>query len=82
MDEVQKLRNDHSVDLMDTHTVRKLMDQYFLLAFVIADTASELAYFMFDGEGDFQQYSYVSLERENSNQARDVKNIMQILGKM
>lgn len=82
MDEVQKLRNDHSVDLMDTHTVRKLMDQYFLLAFVIADTASEMGYFMFDGEGDFQQYSYVSLERENSNQAREVKNIMQILGKM
>lgn len=82
MDEVQKIRNDHSVDLMDNHTVRKLMDQYFLLAFVIADTASEMAFFMFDGEGDFQQYSYVSLERENSNQAREVKNIMQILGKM
>lgn len=82
MDEVHKMRNEHSVDLMSTTTVRKLMNEYFLISFVVADTASEIAYFMYDGESDFQQYSYTSLERENSNQAREVKNIMQILGKM
>jgi len=82
MDEVHKIRNEHSVDLMSTTTVRKLMSEYFLISFVVADTASEIAYFMYDGESDFQQYSYTSLERENSNQAREVKNIMQILGKM
>ena len=58
------------------------MKSYFLLGFAILDPATETIRIIFDGDADYNTLSYTALERENSNQAREVKNIMQVLGKM
>ena len=82
MDTVNKLKSDHGINLFDKKTALDLMDQYFLLGLVIMDSSIEVAHFLFDGRNDFEEYSYNALERENSNSSRDIKNIMQVLGRM
>lgn len=82
MDEVEKLKIEHSIDLMDLKKAHDIMNQLFLLGLVIVDSSIETAYFLFDGQRNYQQYSFNALERENSNSAKDIKNIMQVLGRM
>lgn len=82
MDEAEKIKAEYGIDLLKTRYVRDLISQYFLLGFVIVDSSIEVAHFMFDGQQNYQQYSFAALERENSNSAKEVKNIMQVLGKI
>jgi uncharacterized membrane protein YgcG len=81
-EEVTYLKNEYGVDLFNPRTVKELMDYYFLLGFVILDPSTELAYFMFDGYSGYQTFSYEALERENQNTAKELKNIMTVLGKL
>ncbi len=81
-EEVSYLKNEHGIDLFDVNTVKELMSYYFLLGFVILDPSTELSYFLFDGYSGYQTFSYDALERENTNTAKEIKNIMAVLGKL
>lgn len=81
-DEIDYIRNNYKIDFSNTNTAIELMKSYYLLGFVIVDPSVETCKFLFDGDVDFREQSYTSLERENSNKAKDIQNIMQILGKM
>lgn len=82
IDEVEILRNEHNVDVMNEKMANLLIDRLYLLSLVIVDPSIEVAYFKFDGEKSFQKYSFTALERENSNATREVKNIMQVMSRM
>lgn len=82
MDEVEYLNNIYDLDILNNiSAVKQLMDVYFLLGLVIVDPASEMAYFFFDGNNDYQTFTFASLERENSNPQRDMKNMLSLLGR-
>lgn len=81
-EEVSYLKNEHGIDLFNPRVVKELMEYYFLLGFVILDPSTELAYFIFDGYSGYQTFSYEALERENTNTAKEIKNIMTVLGKL
>ena len=78
MEEVLEIQDAYNVDLMDTRVVRKIMDRYFLIGFVIVDESQELCYFIFDGENDYQALSFKGLERENNNK-NDFKDIYKMI---
>lgn len=82
IDEADVIKNKYNIDLLKSSTAKELMKSYFLLGFAILDPATETIRIIFDGDADYNTLSYTALERENSNQAREVKNIMQVLGKM
>ena len=82
IDEINLIKQQYKLDFSDKNVVKKLMNNYFLLGFVICDPSTETCKFLFDGDRDFVTYSYASLERENSNKTKEISNIMQILGKM
>lgn len=82
MDEAIKVKTDSGVDVMNIKTAKDIMDQLFLIGFVVADSSTEVCHFLFDGRDGFEEYSYNSLEKENSNSSKDIKNIMQVLGRM
>ena len=67
MEEVAEMQDVYGMDLMDPKVVRRMMDRYFLLGFVIVDEAQELCHFIFDGETNYQTLSFKGLERENNN---------------
>lgn len=82
MDEVEYISNAYGINLLrDVDSVRKLIDHFNLLSFVIVDSSSELAYFLFDGEANFQTFSYNALERENSNKNNDMKALVSLMSR-
>lgn len=81
MDEVEYIRNNYNIDLLQNNkAIKNIFDTFFLLGLVIVDPMSELAYFMFDGHSDYQVHSYRSLERENTS-AGDVKSLISLIDK-
>jgi hypothetical protein len=67
MEEVAEMQDVYGMDLMEPKTVRRMMDRYFLLGFVVVDEAQELCHFIFDGESNYQTLSFKGLEKENNN---------------
>jgi len=81
-DELAQIKNVHGIDLMRPAEAQKLMDIFFLLGFVITDTASELAYFLFDGYTSYQTFTYSSLEKETGNSSTEIKKILDLMGRV
>lgn len=78
IEEVNAIKVEYGFDLMDPKMMKKIMSQYFLLAFVIVDSSQEIAHFMFDGQDEPQTMSFTGLERENSNK-NDFKEIYKLI---
>lgn len=78
MEEVMEIKDTYGVDLMDPRHMKRIMDRYFLLGFVIVDESQELCYFIFDGERDYQALSFKGLERDNNNK-NDFKDIYKMI---
>ena len=73
-----EMKDAYNVDLMDPKNVKRIMDRYFLLGFVVVDESQELCYFIFDGESEYQALSFKGLEKENSNK-NDFKDIYKMI---
>lgn len=81
-DEIEKIKSENGVDLMNESVVNKLMKTYFLLGFVVVDNSSQLAHFLFDGQQSFQTITFKSLERENSNKSAEFKEMLKLVNKI
>lgn len=81
MDEVEYIQNNYNINLLkNVKAIKNIFDTFFLLGLVIVDPISELAYFMFDGQSEYQVHTYRSLERENTS-AGDVKSLISLIDK-
>ena len=68
MEEVEYIKTRYGYDLMDERVVKKVMDEYFLLGFVVIDMAAEIGHFFYDGQTSYQSTTFDGLRRETSNQ--------------
>lgn len=76
MNEVQFIRDEYGVDIMLPDHIKMLMDSSFLLGFVVLDQANEMCYITYDGHGgEFQQYTYAMLEREQQSSDRMLREL-------
>ena len=76
MNEVNYIRNEYGIDIMDPSHVAMIMDNEFLLGFVVVDQTNELVYVAYDGhEYGFQTYTYAALEREQQNSDRMLREL-------
>ena len=75
-EEADYIKNTYGFDLMNPTFVDKIMKKFFLLCFIVVDDALEVAHFKYEGQGSYQTVSYSGLERENSNSARQFKDIL------
>ena len=78
IEEVIEMKEAYGIDIMDPRNMRRLMDRYFLLGFVIVDASQELCHVMFDGESNFQVISFNGLEKEN-NSRNEFKDIYKLI---
>lgn len=78
MEEIMEMKDTYGVDLLEPKNVKRLMDRYFLLGFVVVDEAQELCHFIFDGENNYQVVSFRGLEKEN-NSKNDFKEIYKMI---
>lgn len=76
MNEVEYMKSQHGIDLMIMDHIRMIMDENFLLGFVILDQENELVYVTYHGHGEVMQtYSYAMLEREQQATDRMMREL-------
>ena len=81
MDEVDYVRNKYNIDLLNRSKINQIMNEYFLIGFVVVDNSQEIVHFNFDGFTATQSFSYNALERENRNQGNDIKSLVSLMSK-
>lgn len=69
MNEVNFIKSEYGVDIMRPDHVKMLMEQSFLLGFVVLDQSNEIVHVCYDGSDTFQQYTYAALERSDGQQS-------------
>ena len=83
MNEVEYVKDNFGIDLIEGSHAKMIMDQNFLLGFVILDQSNEIAYVMYDGinQGQFQQYSYTALDREQKNTDKQMRDLFRLMNR-
>ena len=78
MEEIVEMQEVYKINLLDVRHIKKIMDRYYLLGFVIVDESQELCHIIFDGEDNYQVLTYKGLEKEN-NSKNDFKDIYRMI---
>lgn len=77
MYEVEYLRKNEDIDLLDSRVARQLLDEYNLIGIAVVDDSTESVRFIFDtGDDEYEIYSFGSLKKEDKV---DYKQMIQIL---
>ena len=74
--EVDYIKSVHGFDLMNVSLITDIMDKFFLLSVFIVDDALEVVHIKYEGQLSYQTVSFDGLEKENSNSARNFKDIL------
>ena len=82
MQEADFIKSQYGYDLMSPVFVNKVMSTYFLLGFVIVDTSSQLAHFLFDGQNSYQTTTFIGLERESGSDERKFKEMLKLINRV
>ncbi|MBS4063877.1 MAG: hypothetical protein KGZ74_04925 [Chitinophagaceae bacterium] len=78
MNEVELLKIKYNIDVFKE--AEKIMKEYYLLGFLIADQTNEVLHVLYDSHPGFQEYPYKTLEREAANQDRVIKDMVKAMG--
>lgn len=81
-EEAAFIESEYGYDLHNKIFISKIMNQYFLLGFVIVDSASQIVHFLFDGDSDFQSVTFSALERAGSNDERKFKEMLKAINRV
>lgn len=74
--EVDFIKNNYGFDLMQPKFLESVMNKFYLLCFIVVDEALEVVHFKYDGQRSYQTISFSGLEKENSNSARQFRDIL------
>ena len=74
--EVDYIKSTYGFDLMKPNFIEDIMSKYFLLCFAVLDDSLEVVHFKFDGQRSYETLSFSGLEKENSNAARNFRDIL------
>lgn len=81
MEEVDSLKYEKGLDLMDVSNASKLMSEFFLLGFVVVDNSSQICHFLFDGRHDYESISFTGLQRENKGNGLNINDVIKLVNK-
>ena len=80
-EEADILRDQYGYNLEKPTIAYKLIENYFLISFVIVDPALQRVKFLFDGKNEFEVMTFAGLARENTVDDRKFKDMMNMLGR-
>lgn len=82
MNEVNFIKDQYGIDIMNMDHVRMIMDTDFLLGFVIVDQSEEVVYVRYDGHDyGFQTYTYAMLDREAATSDRMIREMYRAMSR-
>lgn len=80
-EEAEIIKTHYGYDVTNPYFIKKIMQTYYLLGFVIVDNASQIAHFYFDGAPDFESVSFSGLEKENTRDERKFKEMLKVINR-
>lgn len=80
-EEAELIKINYGYDVMNSYFMKKIMQTYYLLGFVVVDNAAQVAHFFFDGNMDFESVSFSGLEKENSRDERKFKEMLKVINR-
>lgn len=85
---LEKIKHDYGYDItmgsgsaMQMTLIRKLMDTYFVLCFVVVDQGLGRVHILMDGKAAFESHTYATLQKEQFVEDKQMKEIMKMLGR-
>ena len=81
MDEAEIIKNKSGLDLTRVSDVKKVMDKFMLLGFVILDPATQTSMFIFDDSPDFEMQPFSGLKREGNGSNTDLKELLKVMNR-
>lgn len=81
MDETEIIKNKSGLDLTRVSDVKKVMDKFMLLGFVILDPATQTAMFIFDDSPDFEMQPFSGLKREGNGSITNLKELLKVMNR-
>lgn len=80
-DEVDYIKTNYGHDLLNSAVANKLIDEYYLLGFVVVDASTQIIHFLFEGRRDYEAITFSGLERENSDDSRKFKEMLKAINR-
>lgn len=80
-EEMEIIRDQYGYNLDKPALAYKLMENYFLMTFVIVDPALQRVKFLFDGKNEYEVMTFAGLARENTVDDKKFKEMMNMLGR-
>lgn len=80
-EEAEFIRVHYGYDVTKPYFMKKIMETYYLLGFVIVDSSAQIAHFYFDGSTDFESVSFSGLEKENTRDERKFKEMLKVINR-
>lgn len=80
IDDVADIERETGYDLLkDINRATKFMKDNFLLSLVIVDELTETLYILYDGHNEYEDYPFVSIQRENEKHNSQVETLIKSL---
>ena len=80
--EVDYIKNTFGFNLMEPRFAEDVMNRYYLLCFIVVDESLEIVHFKYDGQKSYQTLSFSGLQKENSDAARQFRDILKAVGRV
>lgn len=82
-DDLLTLRDEYGFDLTTSNPTLmvELMKKYFLLSFIRVDPALQRVDFLYDGNTQYETYSYSTLSKDVGKDGKKFKDMMRMLGR-
>ena len=75
--DVEMLKKEEDINILDTRVARKIMDDYNLIGIVVDDASTESARFIFDtGDDEYEVYTYKTLKKEDKIDYKQMIELM------
>lgn len=74
---VEMLKKEEDINILDARVARKIMDDYNLIGIVVDDASTESARFIFDtGDDEYEVYTYKTLKKEDKVDYKQMIELM------
>lgn len=75
--DVEMLKKEEDINILDARVARKIMDDYNLIGIVVDDASTESARFIFDtGDDEYEVYTYKTLKKEDKVDYKQMIELM------
>lgn len=82
METIEYINRTYNLDFMDPSMLKRVMQKFFLLGFVIIDESQLITHVFLDGDSDFEVLSFEGMATEGKSKSGDLKDMLKLANRM